>query len=129
MASNSNSKNDLWAATDAVATALLESPEYQEVEKTRRLIGEDDETREILWRFQASKKEIHDARVQGRIVPDKALKESKRLKKALAEDSTAQAHERAKKTFQELLRKVNRTLSEALGSVDFGELALSTDDQ
>ncbi|MFQ5977952.1 MAG: YlbF family regulator [Candidatus Heimdallarchaeota archaeon] len=128
MPTNQNSNSDIWTATDAVAKALLESPEFLEVERTRRLLGEDEETREILWKYQAAKKEIHDAREQGRIVADKVLKDSKRLKKALANDSTVQAHEHAKGVFQELLRKSNLALSTALGGIDFGELALSTDD-
>ncbi|MHA2270916.1 MAG: YlbF family regulator [Candidatus Hodarchaeales archaeon] len=128
MSKSQVTNTDLGAATDAIANILLDSLEYREVERTRRLMGEDEETREILWKFQAAKKRIHDAREQGRIIPDKVLKESKRLKKALTDDPTAQAHETAKRNFQNLLRKANNMLSEALGGIDFGELALSTDD-
>lgn len=128
MPTNRNSNNDIWTASDAVAKALLESPEFLEVERTRRQLGEDEETREILWKYQTAKKEIHDARERGGVVADKVLKDSKRLKKALANDSTVQAHERAKGAFQELLRKTNLALSTALGGIDFGELALSTDE-
>ncbi|MFW9914020.1 MAG: YlbF family regulator [Candidatus Thorarchaeota archaeon] len=128
MSKNQTASIDLGPAADAIANILLESFEYREVERTRRLMGEDEETREILWKFQSAKKRIHDSREQGRIIPDKVLKESKRLKKALANDPTAQAHETAKRNFQNLLRKANNMLSGALGGIDFGELALTTDD-
>jgi len=128
MANKRSLMADIMTAADAVAEDLLDSPEYQDIETTRRLLGEDDETRELLWNYQAAKKTIHDAREQGHIVTDKILKDSKDLKKALAADPNFQAYKRAKQTFENLLRDVTRKLSELLGGIEFAELALSAND-
>ena len=110
-------------AAKELASFLQESSEFKNIDITRRKLGEDDETREILWQYQDAKKTMYDARETGRIVPDKVLKESKRLKRALNKDENMKAHQNAKQSFQNLLRETNILLSKALGGVDFGELA------
>ncbi len=128
MTTDNDKFQTILRAAKELANFLQESSEFKNIDITRRKLGEDDETREILWQYQDAKKTMYDARETG-IIPDKVLKDSKRLKRALHKDENMKAHQNAKQSFQNLLRETNILLSKALGGVDFGELALEVNDK
>lgn len=99
---------------EKLGEAITETNEYDKLKDTEEEMYNNPEAKEILTKFQNKQNEMHKLHHQGGEITAEMQEEVQNLQQQLEENEIVKKYLDAQQEFNQLMEKVNQTLSEKI---------------
>lgn len=106
---------DYQAISKQLGDALLKTPQYEGLQAAQDALEQDLAAQILLQSLEEVKEEMREIREQGQKLPRQLLAKIEQLQEGMAKNQALKDYNQALAGFQEVLKKVNDTLTEKTG--------------
>ncbi len=99
---------------EKLGEAIVETSEYDKLKTTEEAMYNNPDAKEILTKFQNKQNEMHKLHHQGGEITAEMQEEVQDLQQQLEENEIVKKYLDAQQEFNQLMEKVNQTLSEKI---------------
>jgi len=99
---------------EELAEAIKETEEYQELKSAESRLQLDPKAQDLVNEFQNKQQQIIQTRQSGKQVEQKTVQSLQKLQQKMEQNLTVKNLMNAQKSFEEVMKDVNETVTEAL---------------